>query len=93
MTHVFCPADRHIARELKSFCLFATHFHELTELGKEEPGIGNLHMAVHEADVSGKGILLLYEVRTGTSSHSYGIHTAKAADFPPDMIRVSSISS
>jgi DNA mismatch repair ATPase MutS len=86
---------RHIARDLKSFCLFATHFHELTELEKSEPGIGNLHMAVSESgdgDGSGQSPMLLFEVRSGVSTRSYGINTAVAAGFPPELIRVSKIS-
>ena len=78
---------RHIALQLKAFCLFATHFHELTDLEQETAsGIGNLHMAVQSGD---QGVLMMYEVRRGVSSQSYGMSTAEAAAFPPEAIRVS----
>ena len=87
---------RHIAREIKAYCLFATHFHELTDLEREACGIGNLHVAVQTSeagagdDGSRTGVLMLYEVRRGASTQSYGINTARAAAFPPELVSVSS---
>ena len=71
--------------------MFATHFQELTHLESEVSSIGNLHTAVacDESGDSAKGIHLLYEVRSGISTQSYGTHVAKAADLPPDLVRVS----
>lgn len=62
---------RHIATEIHAFCLFATHFHELTALSQEYPHIKNLHVVAH---VSPRGsasskhdrdITLLYKVEPG----------------------------
>ena len=50
---------RHIARELGSFCLFATHFHELTALSDTVRSVRNLHVAASTADGA---LTLLYQV-------------------------------
>jgi DNA mismatch repair protein MutS len=59
--------------------LFATHFHELTELQKLLPGVENCTFAVREW----KGeVIFLYKVITGAADDSYGIHVAKLAGLP-----------
>ena len=54
---------RHIATELKSFCLFATHFHELTSLADIAPSVSNLHVSAMTVDGS---LTLLYKVKPGS---------------------------
>ena len=54
---------RHIATELKSFCLFATHFHELTSLADIVPSVSNLHVSAMTVDGS---LTLLYKVKPGS---------------------------
>ena len=59
--------------------LFATHYHEMTELAKLLPGVRNYQMAVKE---SGGAIVFLRRVVEGTASKSYGIEVARLAGLP-----------
>ncbi len=64
--------------------LFATHYHELTELEKYLPALKNYHMAVEERNGE---IVFLYKVRSGGVDKSYGIEVAKIAGLPSEVIR------
>jgi DNA mismatch repair protein MutS len=59
--------------------LFATHYHEMTELSKLLPGARNYQMGVKE---SGGTIVFLRRVVEGTASKSYGIEVARLAGLP-----------
>ena len=64
--------------------LFATHFHELTDLHQILPGLENHTFAVREW----KGeVVFLYQVIPGAADQSYGIHVAKLAGLPRPVIR------
>ena len=63
--------------------LFATHFHELTELARERPRVKNLSMAVREW---GSEVIFLRRVVEGAASRSYGIEVARLAGLPPSII-------
>jgi DNA mismatch repair protein MutS len=63
--------------------LFATHFHELTELARERPRVKNLSMAVREW---GGEVIFLRRVVEGAASRSYGIEVARLAGLPPTII-------
>ncbi len=63
--------------------LFATHYHELTELGELLPAVKNLHVSVRE---SGSEIVFLRRVEPGSADKSYGIDVAKLAGLPPSVI-------
>ena len=62
--------------------LFATHYHELTELGRKLPRLVNRSMAVKEWRGS---ILFLHRVADGPADHSYGIHVAHLAGVPDEV--------
>jgi DNA mismatch repair protein MutS len=63
--------------------LFATHYHELTELADRLPGVRNLHVAVKE---SGDQIIFLRKVLPGAADRSYGIEVARLAALPMSVI-------
>ncbi len=64
-------------------CLFATHYHELTELEAELDRVINLRMAVSE---SGESVSFLHRVERGASDRSYGLHVARLAGIPGPVI-------
>ncbi|MGI6109521.1 MAG: DNA mismatch repair protein MutS, partial [Eubacteriaceae bacterium] len=64
-------------RQVKT--MFATHYHELTELEALHPGIVNYSIAVKETTA---GVLFLRKIRRGAADQSYGIEVAKLAGFP-----------
>jgi len=64
--------------------LFATHYHELTQLEDHFPGIKNYKMTVKETK---DGIVFLRKVARGASERSYGIHVAELAGIPGDVTR------
>jgi DNA mismatch repair protein MutS len=63
--------------------LFATHYHELTELEQLLPGVRNVHVSVQEA---GKEIIFLRRVEAGSANKSYGIEVARLAGLPNEVI-------
>jgi DNA mismatch repair protein MutS len=73
----------HIQKNLKAKTLFATHYHELTELGTLLPGVKNYHVSVRE---SGHHIVFLRKVEAGPADKSYGIEVAKLAGLPLPVI-------
>ena len=64
--------------------LFATHYHELTQLAEELPGqVKNLHVAVRE---HGEQIVFLHRIIAGKAQGSYGLHVARLAGVPKPVI-------
>lgn len=63
--------------------LFATHYHELTELESKLSGIKNYYIAVEE---KGKDIIFLRKIKRGSISGSYGIHVARLAGVPEEIL-------
>ena len=59
--------------------LFATHFHELTTLAGQLPGVANANVAVAE---QGDEVVFLRRVQPGAADRSYGIHVARLAGLP-----------
>ncbi len=73
----------YIHQRTRAKTLFATHYHELTELAGHLPGVRNLHVAVKEA---GDRILFLRKVEPGAADRSYGIEVARLAGLPAAVI-------
>jgi DNA mismatch repair protein MutS len=63
--------------------LFATHYHELTELAVELPGVFNRRMAVRE---QGDDVVFLHRVENGPADRSYGVHVARLAGIPETVV-------
>jgi len=64
--------------------LFATHYHELTQLSEQLEGVKNFHVAVKE---TAGGIVFLRTVEAGAADKSYGIEVAKLAGLPPEVVQ------
>jgi DNA mismatch repair protein MutS len=73
----------HIHDRIKAKTLFATHYHELTELAEQLSGVTNLHVSVKEA---GDQIIFLRRVEPGAADKSYGIEVARLAALPMTVI-------
>ncbi len=74
----------YISNNLKTRTLFATHYHELTELSLVLDGIRNLNVAVKEW---GDEIIFLRRIEEGTSDKSYGIQVARLAGLPAETVK------
>ena len=63
--------------------IFATHYHELTDLADALPGVVNLHVAAREFK---DDIIFLHKIVPGRSDRSYGIQVARLAGLPPAVV-------
>ncbi len=70
---------------LKSKTLFATHYHELTDLAVLLPGVRNYNVAVTE-DATAGHVVFLHRIIPGGADRSYGIHVAQLAGLPRPVI-------
>ena len=73
-----------LAKKSKAFTLFATHYFELTRLGEDLPGVGNVHL---DAVEHGKKLIFLHAVKPGPANQSYGLQVARLAGVPDGVIR------
>jgi len=73
----------HLQARTRPKTLFATHYHELTELAELLPGVRNYHVSVRE---SGSNIVFLRKVEQGSADKSYGIEVARLAGLPSKVI-------
>ena len=72
-----------IHKHIKAKTLFATHYHELTQIAKHLPEAGNLNVAVREYKDE---VVFLYKVEEGICDRSFGIHVARLAGVPDEVI-------
>lgn len=73
----------YLHREVKPLCLFATHYHELTGLAGELPGIACYHAASKNL---GESVVLLHKIVPGVAEGSFGIQVAISAQLPASVI-------
>ena len=76
-------AAERLARTVRSYTLFATHYFELTALPEQVGTARNIHLTATEHDDS---IVFLHSVHEGPASRSYGLQVAKLAGVPADVI-------
>jgi DNA mismatch repair protein MutS len=69
---------------LRAKTLFATHYHELTQLADLLPGVRNYNVAVTEADET---VVFLHKIIPGGADRSYGIHVAQLAGLPRPVVQ------
>ncbi len=76
---------RHLAETNRCYCLFATHYFELTRLNAELPNLANVHLdAVEMKDK----IVFLHKLESGPANQSYGLQVAQLAGVPKSIVRV-----
>ncbi len=69
---------------IRSKTLFATHYHELTQLADLLPGVSNYNVAVSEADGQ---VVFLHKIVPGGADRSYGIHVGQLAGLPKPVVQ------
>jgi DNA mismatch repair protein MutS len=73
----------HIASTVRCRTLFATHYHELTDLADRFNGVKNLNVAVREWEDQ---VIFLHRIVEGGTDRSYGIHVARLAGVPREVL-------
>lgn len=73
----------HVHNHIGARCLFATHYHQLTDLATSLPRARNLNVAVREW---GDEIVFLHRIDEGGTDRSYGIHVGRLAGLPADVL-------
>jgi DNA mismatch repair protein MutS len=74
----------YLARQVKAYTLFATHYFELTHLPEQLEGVENVHLKAVE---HGDSIVFLHSVNDGPASQSYGLQVAALAGIPKNVLR------
>lgn len=73
----------YLHEKIRARCLFATHYHELTQLSGVMPGIVNYHTACKK---TADGIIFLHKIIPGSAGSSFGLEVAKLANLPQAII-------
>jgi DNA mismatch repair protein MutS len=76
--------SEHLHNNIRCKTIFATHYHELTQLAEELPAVRNYNVEVREA---GEEVLFLYRLLPGGADRSYGIEVGRLAGLPMTVIR------
>lgn len=75
----------HLAKTIKAFTLFSTHYFEMTEIATLIPAVANVHLSAVEYNDS---LVFLYTVEEGPASRSYGLEVAQLAGVPDTVIHL-----
>ncbi|MHA3962350.1 MAG: DNA mismatch repair protein MutS [Candidatus Thorarchaeota archaeon SMTZ1-45] len=70
--------------QMKTRTLFATHFHQLTDMAKQYHGVKNVHTLAKE---TGATIVFLHKIVDGGTDRSYGVHVASLAGVPDPVVK------
>jgi DNA mismatch repair protein MutS len=73
----------YLVRRVRAKTIFTTHFHEVTAMAQTHAAVSNACLQVRDADGE---VAFLYKVVPGISSHSYGIHVARLAGLPDEVV-------
>jgi DNA mismatch repair protein MutS len=73
----------YLVRRVRAKTIFTTHYHEVTTLADTYEAVGNACLQVRD---EGGEVTFLYKVLPGVSSHSYGIHVARLAGLPEEVV-------
>lgn len=73
----------YISKHIRCKTLFSTHYHELTELERTIGSIKNIHVSAKEENGT---ITFLHKIKTGAVDKSYGIHVARLAGMPEELL-------
>jgi DNA mismatch repair protein MutS len=73
----------HVAKAVHAKTLFATHYHELTDLAADLPNVGNLHVSAREWKET---VVFLRKIEAGGSDRSFGIQVARLAGLPATVV-------
>ena len=76
--------SEHLAGDLGSRTVFATHYHELNNLASERDNVANFQVLVEE---TGEDLVFLHQVQAGGASRSYGIEAARLAGVPKPVVQ------
>ena len=74
---------RHLHDATRARCVVATHYHQLADLVRGLPAAANAHLAVADRP---EGIVFLHRLVPGATDKSYGVHVARLAGLPPDVL-------
>ena len=74
----------YIHDNIKCKTMFSTHYHELTDLDKTLSNLKNIHVSAHEENGT---VTFLHKIKDGSVDKSYGIHVAKLANLPSNLIK------
>ena len=80
---IAAAVSEYIHNQLRSYALFATHYHEITQLAQRHAGMKNYSTMVKK---EGDQVIFMHKIIEGAADQSYGIEVAKLAGLPDDIV-------